>query len=122
MTTSPTSRIVHVTDQSFQQIIKTQPGLVLVDFYADRCGPCRMIAPVMEELAAKYGEKITVVKVNVDECQVTAIQAGVTSIPDVRIYKGGTPVWQQRWAGPASMYQSVIDQLLLEENKAARTA
>jgi len=82
--------IVNVTDSTFSQ--ETAKGLVLADFWATWCGPCRMIAPVLEEIDAEMGDKIKIVKVDVDENQETAAQYGVMSIPTLILFKDGEVV------------------------------
>lgn len=82
--------IVHATDNSFPQDI--EKGLVLVDFWATWCGPCKMIAPVLEELDAEMSETVKIVKVDVDANQATASQFGIMSIPTLLIFKDGQPV------------------------------
>ncbi|MGM7636470.1 thioredoxin [Bacillus sp. Hm123] len=82
--------IVNATDQSFST--ETESGLVLVDFWAPWCGPCKMIAPVLEELDAELNGKAKVVKVDVDDNQETAGKFGVMSIPTLILFKDGQPV------------------------------
>lgn len=82
--------IVHATDQSFTT--DTGQGTVLVDFWAPWCGPCKMIAPVLEELDAEIGEKVKIVKLDVDENQETAGKFGVMSIPTLIVLKDGEVV------------------------------
>ncbi|MBB6282775.1 thioredoxin [Geobacillus subterraneus] len=79
--------IVNATDQTFA--VETKEGLTLVDFWAPWCGPCRMIAPVLEELDQEMGDKVKIVKVNVDENQETASKFGVMSIPTLLVFKNG---------------------------------
>ncbi|HEY4551973.1 MAG TPA: thioredoxin [Bacillaceae bacterium] len=79
--------ITHATDENFAA--ETADGLVLVDFWAPWCGPCKMIAPVLEELDAELGEKARIVKVDVDENQQTASQYGIMSIPTLVVMKNG---------------------------------
>ena len=82
--------IVNATDASFAQDIAE--GVVLVDFWAPWCGPCKMIATVLEELDAELGEKLKIVKVNVDDNQQTAGNYGVMSIPTLIVFKDGEQV------------------------------
>ncbi|ANB56927.1 thioredoxin [Anoxybacillus sp. B7M1] len=82
--------IVNATDQTFTT--ETSTGVTLVDFWAPWCGPCRMIAPVLEELAEDLGDKVKIVKVNVDENQETASKYGVMSIPTLLVFKDGDVV------------------------------
>ena len=72
----------------FNEIIKE--GVTLVDFYADWCGPCRMLAPVIEKISEEYKDKINVVKVNVDNCRELAIRYGIQSIPTLVVIKDGS--------------------------------
>ena len=83
--------IVNVSDQSFQAEVETQ-GTVLVDFWAPWCGPCKMIAPVLEELDSEIGSGLKIAKVNVDDNPESASRFGVMSIPTLIIFKDGQPV------------------------------
>jgi thioredoxin 1 len=82
--------ISNVTDQTFEA--ETNAGVVLVDFWAPWCGPCKMIAPVLEELDGEIGEKVKIVKLDVDENQETAAKFGVMSIPTLLVLKDGEVV------------------------------
>ncbi|GKU81510.1 thioredoxin [Niallia sp. NCCP-28] len=82
--------ITHATDQNFET--ETGSGVVLVDFWAPWCGPCKMIAPVLEELDAELGDKAKIVKVDVDENQGSASKFGVMSIPTLLVFKDGEVV------------------------------
>ncbi|PWA12296.1 thioredoxin [Pueribacillus theae] len=84
--------IEHVTDRNFSDA--TKEGLVLADFWAPWCGPCKMIAPVLEEVDAEMGEDVKIVKLDVDENQETAGKFGVMSIPTLIVFKDGEPVDQ----------------------------
>jgi thioredoxin 1 len=81
--------IPEVTDSNFQAEVLESDVPVLVDFWAPWCGPCRMVAPVVEEIARERGEALKVVKLNIDDNQSTAIQFGVMSIPTLILFKGG---------------------------------
>jgi len=83
--------ITHVTDQTFSETIG-KGGTVLVDFWAPWCGPCRMIAPVLDELDAAVGEKLTIAKLNVDDNPESAAAHGVMSIPTLKLFKDGREV------------------------------
>jgi thioredoxin 1 len=82
--------IVKITDATFQETINE--GLVLVDFWAPWCGPCKMIAPILEELNAKVGDALTIAKINVDDNPEKAGQYGVMSIPTLKVFKNGEDV------------------------------
>ncbi|MDM5228934.1 thioredoxin [Cytobacillus sp. NJ13] len=82
--------ISHATDQNFTA--ETGSGLVLADFWAPWCGPCKMIAPVLEELDSEMGDKVKIVKIDVDENQETAGKFGVMSIPTLIVLKEGEVV------------------------------
>src|SRR5690625_2641151 len=84
--------IINVTDQDFEK--ETAEGLVLADFWAPWCGPCKMIAPVLEELDAEMNDKVQIVKLDVDENQETAGKFGVMSIPTLLLFKDGNVVDQ----------------------------
>ncbi len=84
--------IVNVTDQTFSS--ETNEGVVLADFWAPWCGPCKMIAPVLEELDSEMGDKAKIVKLNVDDNQETAGKYNVMSIPTLLVFKDGEVVDQ----------------------------
>ena len=104
------SNVPEVTDTDFEaQVLKaSQP--VLVDFWAPWCGPCRMIAPMVEELAGENSASLKVVKMNVDDSQTTAGKFDISSIPTLMIFKNGEVVDRFVGAQPKNRLQEAIDQ------------
>lgn len=98
---------VELSDANFRDEI--QSGVTLVDFWAPWCGPCRMIAPVIEELAGEYEGKAKIAKLNVDDNQQTAMQFRVMSIPTLIVFKDGEPVDTVVGAQPKRNLASVLD-------------
>ncbi|HOJ18721.1 MAG: thioredoxin [Ignavibacteriales bacterium] len=86
------NHVIEGTDANFAQEVLQSELPVLVDFWAPWCGPCRMVAPVIDEIAKEYDGKLKVVKMNTDENQYTASQLGIRSIPTIGIFKSGKPV------------------------------
>jgi len=90
----------NVTTASFQADVLDNPKPVMVDFWAEWCGPCRMVSPILDEIASEYSDKIDIVKVNVDEEPQLAMQYGVTGIPMMAVFQGGTIAKQMVGARP----------------------
>lgn len=88
------SKVVHVTDQSFEDDVLKAEHPVLVDYWAAWCGPCKMIAPILDEVAGEYNGKLAVAKLDVDENQGTATKYGIRGVPTLMLFKGGNVVAQ----------------------------
>ena len=98
-----------VTDQSFATDVLGAGKPVLVDFWAEWCGPCRMIAPALEEIAGEIGDKVDIVKLNIDENPDTPTRYGVRGIPTMVLFRDGKPVAQKVGAAPRSQIQQWLE-------------
>ena len=82
-------KIVYVTDDTFEQEVTQADGTVLVDYWADWCGPCKMIAPILDEIAEEYDGKLKIAKLNIDENPNTPPKYGIRGIPTLMLFKNG---------------------------------
>jgi len=98
-----------VTDASFQQEVLDSSQPVLVDFWAEWCGPCKMIAPALEEISDELGAKVSVVKLNIDENPDTPVEYGVRGIPTMILFKNGAAAATKVGAAPKSQLQSWLE-------------
>ena len=96
------------TDATFEQDVLKASGPVVVDFWAEWCGPCRMIAPALEEIQGAMGEKVKIVKLNVDENPGTAAKFGIMSIPTLMLFKNGELASRQVGAAPRQKLEQWI--------------
>jgi thioredoxin 1 len=103
---------VAITEGDFQRVVLESPVPVLVDFWAPWCGPCRMVAPILEQLAAEYGERLRVVKLNVDESPELAQRWGVHSIPTLAVFSGGQQADRIVGALPKAALAQRLDRLV----------
>ncbi|WP_216782768.1 thioredoxin TrxA [Candidatus Profftia tarda] len=83
-------KIVHLSDNSFDAHVLKAEGPVLVDFWAEWCGPCKMLAPILDEIAVEYANKLTLAKINIDSNPQTAPKFGIRGIPALLLFKKGT--------------------------------
>lgn len=104
------SEVLHINDADFESVVVNSDIPVLLDFWAPWCGPCKMIAPVLDELALEFAGKVKIVKMNVDDNQATPAQFGVRSIPTLLLIKNGQVVATQVGALPKTQLANFINQ------------
>ena len=103
---------IHVTDESYEQAVLKSELPVIVDFWAPWCGPCKMIAPLLEQAAKKYAGKLIVAKVNIDDDSETAVSLGIQSIPTLLFIRNGETVNRHTGSMPAAELENMIQELL----------
>lgn len=106
------TNIVTVTDGNFKDEIEGHQGLSMIDFWAEWCTPCRFVAPIVDELATEFADKVRVGKLDVDDNQSTAIRFGVRSIPSILFFKDGQHVDTVVGAVPKAQLQQKIEEHL----------
>ena len=106
------SSVAQITDNTFKQEVLDSELPVLVDFWAPWCGPCRMVGPIVDEVAAQYEGQVKVVKLNTDEQPMTASQFGIRSIPTLLVFKGGQKVDTVVGAVPKTTLTSTLEKYL----------
>ncbi|MDF3032528.1 MAG: trxA2 [Nitrososphaeraceae archaeon] len=107
-----TENIVHVTTNTWENDVLRSDKPVLVDFWAEWCGPCRMVGPALEQLSKTLNGEIKVVKLNVDENQEIAMKYGIQSIPSLLLYKEGREIGRTIGAASKEAYQRFVEQTL----------
>ena len=103
------NKIVHTSDGTFDADVLQNEKAVLLDFWAEWCGPCKMIAPLLDDVADKYEDKLAIVKLNVDENPNTAQKFGIRSIPTLILFKDGAVQAQMMGAMPKSQLEEFLD-------------
>jgi thioredoxin 1 len=104
--------VIELTDATFDETVHNSDVPVLVDFWAPWCGPCKMIAPIVQEIAAEYTEKAKICKLNTDDARDSAMEFGISAIPTLILFKDGQV--QKKWVGLTSKkdLSAAIDELL----------
>ena len=105
-------QLIHITDDSFESDVLQSNAPVLVDYWAEWCGPCKMIAPILDEVASEYADKLKIAKLDVDQNAETAQKYGIRSIPCLMLFKDGDIVATQVGALSKSQLSEFLDQNL----------
>jgi thioredoxin 1 len=106
------AEVQEVTDQNFEAEVLNSETPAIIDFWAEWCAPCRAIAPIVKDLAAEYGDKVKIVKLNIDENPGTPSKYGIRSIPTVLAFKDGAVVSQITGARPKGAFEEMVQNLL----------
>lgn len=114
------SEAIHVNDSTFQSAVLESKLPVLVDFWAPWCGPCRMVAPILDRIAEEYSGRLIVAKVNTDENGAWATHFGVQGIPTMLLVANGEVVHQEIGAMPHAHIKAMVDQYLVTSGEPAR--
>ncbi len=101
--------ILNVTDDTFEEEVLNSEQAVLVDYWAEWCGPCKMIAPILEEISTEYGDKIKITKLNTEDNQKTSLKYGIRGIPTLMIFKNGEVEATKMGAVSKSQLAAFID-------------
>jgi thioredoxin 1 len=114
------ANVIHTDDQGFEKTVLQAEQPVLVDFWAEWCGPCRMVGPIVEDLAGEYAGKLRTVKVDVDQSPEVAGRYGITGIPSLLFFNGGEEVNRVVGALPKPRLKAVIEQVLAQTSAPAK--
>ena len=101
---------IELTDANFEEVVLKSDKPVLVDFWAEWCGPCKAIAPILEQVADEYGDRLQVAKLNVDEVQAVAMKYGIRSIPTLMLFRDGEPQAQKVGALSKNQLTQFLDE------------
>ena len=106
------AEVIDVTDATFESEVIQSDTPTIIDFWAEWCAPCKAIAPIVKELADEYGDKVKVVKINIDDSPQTPGTYGIRSIPTVLAFQGGQVVSQLTGARPKAAFEEMLDGLV----------